>query len=162
MNSHYRKCIAIFAGCLLWLSSTQAQQATTAAGGDALSTGGSVAYSVGQIDYITIIGNDGSVAQGVQQPYEFYIVAGVENHLVHLLADAYPNPISDFLQLHIEYDNWQAVIFQLVDIEGSIIESRKITSATETIDMSLLSSDIYFLKVSCQGKELKTFKVIKN
>ncbi len=162
MNSHYRKCIAMFAGCLLWLSSTQAQQATTAAGGDALSTGGSVAYSVGQIDYITIIGNDGSVAQGVQQPYEFYIVAGVENHLVHLLVDAYPNPISDFLQLHIEYDNWQAVIFQLVDIEGSIIESRKITSATETIDMSLLSSDIYFLKVSCQGKELKTFKVIKN
>lgn len=162
MNSHYRKCIAIFAGCLLWLSSTQAQQATTAAGGDALSTGGSVAYSVGQVVYTTIIGNDGSVAQGVQQPYEFYIVAGVENHLVHLLVDAYPNPISDFLQLHIEYDNWQAVIFQLVDIEGSIIESRKITSATETIDMSLLSSDIYFLKVSCQGKELKTFKVIKN
>ena len=162
MNSHYRKCIAIFAGCLLWLSSTQAQQATTAAGGDALSTGGSVAYSVGQIDYITIIGNDGSVAQGVQQPYEFYIVAGVENDLVHLVVDAYPNPISDFLQLHIEYDNWQDVIFQLVDIEGSIIESRKITSATETIDMSLLSSDIYFLKVSCQGKELKTFKVIKN
>lgn len=152
----------MFAGCLLWLSSTQAQQATTAAGGDALSTGGSVAYSVGQVVYTTIIGNDGSVAQGVQQPYEFYIVAGVENHLVHLLVDAYPNPISDFLQLHIEYDNWQDVIFQLVDIEGSIIESRKITSATETIDMSLLSSDIYFLKVSCQGKELKTFKVIKN
>jgi hypothetical protein len=48
----------------------QAQQATTAAGGNATGSGGSVAYSVGQIVYTTHTGTTGSVAQGVQQTYE--------------------------------------------------------------------------------------------
>ena len=46
----------------------QAQQATTATGGDATGSGGSAAYSVGQIVYTTHTGTTGSVAQGVQQP----------------------------------------------------------------------------------------------
>ncbi|MFM2191538.1 MAG: hypothetical protein RLZZ118_495, partial [Bacteroidota bacterium] len=45
----------------------QAQQATTATGGDATGSGGSAAYSVGQIVYTTHTGTTGSVAQGVQQ-----------------------------------------------------------------------------------------------
>ena len=45
----------------------QAQQATTATGGNASGSGGTVAYSVGQIVYTTNTGSTGSVAQGMQQ-----------------------------------------------------------------------------------------------
>jgi hypothetical protein len=47
----------------------QAQQATTAAGGNASGSACNVSYSVGQIVYTTITGSTARLAQGVQQPY---------------------------------------------------------------------------------------------
>ncbi len=55
---------ALFAGFTI-----HAQQATTATGGDASGSGGTVASSVGQIVYTTNTGTTGSVVQGVQQPF---------------------------------------------------------------------------------------------
>jgi hypothetical protein len=74
----------------------------------------------------------------------------------------YPNPTTDFLQLEVTGEISQALSFQLVDVEGKIIESRKIVNATETIDMGLLASATYFIKVSNKDKAIKTFKIIKN
>lgn len=55
------------------ITTAQAQQATTATGGNASGSGGPVAYSVGQVVYTTNTSSNGSVAQGVQQPYEISI-----------------------------------------------------------------------------------------
>ena len=52
--------------------------------------------------------------------------------------------------------------FQLYDISGKLIESRKIISRTETIAMANLASATYFLKVTNNNNEVKTFKIIKN
>ena len=83
----------IFCALLLGIGLTaKAQQANPAAGGDATGSGGSVAYSVGQIVYTTHTGTTGSVAQGVQQPYEISVVLGIENSLIDLDINAYPNP----------------------------------------------------------------------
>lgn len=46
----------------------QAQQATTAAGGDAIGSGGSISYSIGQVLYISNTGDSGKINEGVQQP----------------------------------------------------------------------------------------------
>jgi Secretion system C-terminal sorting domain len=154
--------ISLIAASLLYVNASNAQQATTAAGGDALSTGGSVSYSIGQIDYTTNISTSGSVAQGVQQPFEIYIVSGIENTAINLNLAAYPNPTTDFLQLEIKGDNLQDLTFQLVDLTGKIITSRKIANTTEIIDMEILSSATYFLKVIQNSQEIKTFKIIKN
>jgi len=45
-----------------------AQQAILAAGGEATGAGGTVSFSVGQIDYIEATGGGGKANQGVQQP----------------------------------------------------------------------------------------------
>ena len=47
-------------------------QVLSASGGDATGSGGSVAYSVGQIVYTTSTGTTGSVAQGVEQANGVY------------------------------------------------------------------------------------------
>ena len=47
----------------------QAQKAIVACGGSATSSGGTVEYSIGQIDYTDNSNVAGSVNQGVQQPY---------------------------------------------------------------------------------------------
>jgi hypothetical protein len=46
------------------------QSAIVVAGGDATGTGGKVSYSVGQIAFTYASGTNGSVTQGVQQPFE--------------------------------------------------------------------------------------------
>ena len=140
----------------------QAQHATTATGGDATGSGGTVAYSVGQIVYTTHTGSTGSVAQGVQQPYEISVVLGIENSLIDLDITAYPNPTTHFLMLSIGNALSETLHFQLCDLGGKIIERRKITNRTETINMENLATATYFLKVSNANNEVKLFKIIKN
>lgn len=143
------------------LLTAQAQQAITATGGDASGSGGTVAYSVGQIVYTTSTGTNGSVAQGVQQSYIISIVLGIEDNSTKLELTAYPNPTTNFLTLNVGNAELSTLRFQLYDISGKLIESRKIISSTETIGMENLPSAIYFLKVANNNQEVKTFKIIK-
>ncbi len=140
----------------------QAQQATTASGGDANGSGGSAAYSVGQIVYTTNTGTTGSVAQGVQQPYEIYVELGIENSSIALELSAYPNPTIHSLTLNVGNTFSENLHFELCDLNGKIIERRKINSSTETINMESLATATYFLKVSNAKNHIKIFKIIKN
>jgi hypothetical protein len=141
----------------------QAQQATTATGGNASGSGGTVAYSVGQIVYTTNTGTTGSVAQGVQQPYEISVVTGIKNETkTSISLVVFPNPTTNFLTLNVSNAELSTLNFQLYDISGKLIESRKIISSSETITMENLPTATYFLKVTNNNKEVKTFKIIKN
>ncbi len=155
------KLIIIFS-LIFALTGIKAQQGFTAAGGGASGGGGTAAYSVGQIVYTTNTGAGGSVAQGVQQPYEISIVLGVEDHQISLNMKVYPNPTSDFLILNVGNFELSTLNFELYDISGKLLERKKITSITETISLVNLPSSTYFLKVTSNNEEIKTFKVIKN
>lgn len=140
----------------------QAQQSTIASGGNSSGNGGTVSYSIGQLVYTTLAGSTGSVAQGVQQPFEISVVLGLEEHQISLNMQAYPNPTTDYLKLMIANFELSTLNFELYDINGKLMESKKISGAIETIRMDYLPRAIYFLKVTSNDKELKTFKIIKN
>ena len=140
----------------------QAQQAITTTGGNASSSEGSISYSVGQIVYKTNSGSTGSAAQGVQQPYEISILLGIEDNSINLKLTAYPNPTSNFLTLNASNAKLSTLNFELYDISGKLIESRKIISSSETIAMENLPNATYFLKVNNNNNEVKIFKIIKN
>jgi hypothetical protein len=140
----------------------QAQQTSTATGGSASGSGGTVTYSVGQVAYTTNQGANGTVAQGVQQPFEISVVTGNGNNNINLEIVAYPNPTTDFLTLNINNYDLTNFSYQLFDAGGKIIESRKITSVSETIRMGKLPGGIYFLRVINNNQTIKTFKIIKN
>ena len=140
----------------------KAQQAITTTGGNAFSSEGSISYSVGQIVYKANSGSSGSVAQGVQQPYEISILQGIEDNSINLKLTAYPNPTSNFLTLNASNAKLSTLNFELYDISGKLIESRKIISTSETIAMENLPNATYFLKVNNNNNEIKIFKIIKN
>ena len=144
------------------LSGLQAQTAIVATGGDATGTGGSISYSVGQVFYTTATGSNGSVAQGVQQPFEISIETGVEKTGINLTASVYPNPTTNYLTLEVKDFELSTLHFQLYDLQGKLIQSKKITEAKTKIVMSNLLPAIYFVKVIQAKKEVKTFKIIKN
>ena len=101
----------------------QAQEAVTAAGGDATGSGGSVSYSIGQIDYITNTGTGGTVTQGVQQPYEFFIVGIDDKKDISVELSVYPNPAVSTVNLRIDNQNLENISFQLYDMNEKLILS---------------------------------------
>jgi len=157
--------VALVVFCLIGFgSSIQAQNAIPASGGNASDSGGTVSYSVGQIVYTTNTSvSSGSVAQGVQQPFEISVITAIEQaEYITLVCSVYPNPASDFLTLKIEnYDN-KSLSYKLFDANGKLLESKKVISNETIISMANLLPSIYFLKVTDNQKEIKTFKIIKN
>lgn len=145
------------------LSTVSAQTSVNATGGDALGSGGSASYSVGQVVYTTNTGTTGTLEQGVQQPYEISVVTGLEEVKgINLSLSAYPNPTTDFLQLEVESEKLKDLSFQLYDMNGKLLQSEKITGNQTSIVMSNLLPATYFVKVNQSNKEVKTFKIIKN
>ena len=150
----------------LGLIGLQAQEVVPASGGEASGSGGSVSYSVGQLVYITNTGTNGTVAQGIQQPYEISVVSGLkEAKGISLMISAYPNPATDFLLLKVDAStnlNIQSMSYQLYDISGKLLENKKIEGNETSIAMSNLLPSTYFVKVIQGKKEVKIFKIIKN
>jgi hypothetical protein len=140
----------------------QAQQATTATGGDASGSGGTVAYSVGQIVYTTNAGTNGSVAQGIQQPFEIQIVLGVEQLEIKLDMMVYPNPTTDVLNLSVGNTETSGLSYQLFDLSGRLLANSKIKNKETTISMLSYPHANYFLNIIQGNKKIKTFKIIKN
>jgi len=147
----------------LGLTGLQAQESVNATGGDALGSGGSASYSVGQVVYTTNTGTNGSVAQGVQQAFEISVVTGLEEAKgINLSVSAYPNPTTDYLTLEVKDVELLNLHFQMYDMNGKLLQNEKITGNQTSIVMSNLLPATYFVKVIQGNKEVKTFKIIKN
>lgn len=147
----------------LGLTGLQAQTSVNATGSNASGSGGSVSYSVGQVVYTTNTGTNGTVAQGVQQPYEISVVTGIEEAKgINLSVTAYPNPTTDYLTLSIAEFEISNLSYQLYDMNGKLLQNAKITGNQTSIAMSNLVPATYFVKVLQESKVVKTFKIIKN
>ncbi|MDO9185332.1 MAG: T9SS type A sorting domain-containing protein [Bacteroidia bacterium] len=138
-----------------------AQEAIPASGSNASGNGGTMSYTVGQVIYTTNTDTNGSIAQGVQQPYEISVVAGIADaNGINLILSAYPNPVTEYIKL--KADKTENLTYQLYDINGKLLENKKIESNETNIVMSNFVNAIYFLKITGNSKEVKTFKIIKN
>ncbi len=151
-----------------------AQETVPASGGDASGSGGTVSYSVGQLFFNIHTGTSGSVAGGVQQPWEISVVTGIpEAEGIDLLVSAFPNPATDYLILRVGNYDHQNLSYQLFDVNGRLIANRQIESNQTRIDMTGLVYGVYFLRVysreitdptgiSQPSRRVKTFKIVKN
>ena len=148
----------------LGLTGLQAQTSVNATDGDVSGSGGSVSYSVGQVVYTTNTGTNGSVSEGVQQPFEISVVTGIEEAKdIFLNVSAYPNPTTDYLELKVENLQLSELSYKLYDISGKVYQNKEIGNSITKIEMQNLPQGIYFIKViDTKNKEFKTFKIIKN
>lgn len=148
---------------LIGMTGLYAQVTVTTTGGNASGSGGTSSYTVGQLGYTTNSGTTGSVAQGVQQPFEISIVEGVEEAKeIELSCLLFPNPTSDFVNLKLNSFKVENIIYQIFDFNGKLLESKTIEGDETSIEMKKYADAVYFLKVFQGDKELKTFKIVKN
>ena len=142
--------------------SSSAQQVVSSAGGEATGSGGTVSYSVGQIFYSTHTGTVGSVAEGVQQPYEISVVTSIiEAEGIDLVISAFPNPVTDHLILRVDKYDPQNLSFQLFDISGKMVQIGKVVEYETIIDMRGHTRAVYILKILDKESEIKTFRIVK-
>ena len=135
-----------------------AQENTVASGGEAMGSGGTVSYSVGQVVYTTNTGTNGSVSQGLQQPYAISTTVGVDQTSIQL--NAYPNPTTNNLTL--TTDDSESMRYQLFNIQGAEISSKTLNSKTSRVSLEGHPPATYFLKVIKNNEVIKVFKIIKD
>lgn len=149
---------------LLLLNSptVQAQESINSSGSNATGNGGALNYSVGQLVYSTYHGSGGTIAEGVQQPYEISELGIDEMLEKNISITLYPNPTSDQITLEIKDLSFQKLKFQLFDIQGKLLNQQKITQFSSAIPFQDLSKGIYFLNILQEETRIKAFKIIKN
>ncbi len=141
-------------------TSMLAQQTTAAAGGDGSGSGGSVASTVGQVVYTTNSGSNGSVAEGVQHPYEI-LTTEVNTSPFSISLNAFPNPTVNSVTLQIENLNNEKINLELFDMQGRMLQTKTITDKQTQIDLSSFSSATYILNIIHNNKKIQSFKLIK-
>ena len=138
-----------------------AQETIPVTGNDAIGSGGSTNYTVGQLLYTTNNGS-GSVAQGIQQSIELFTLSNPELTTVALTAVTYPNPTTNHVTLAISdllLDNLNCILYTQ---DGKTITTKNIHQEKTKINLNNLASGVYILKVNQNNTELKTFKIIKH
>lgn len=138
-----------------------AQSNTVASGATASGATGSATYTIGQVNYQTNTGSNGTVSQGMQQAFEIVTLSTNILPQIQLTAVIYPNPTVHNVTLSIKEYDLTNLKFQLFDIQGRIISNGKITQSETEIEMSSLAAAQYFLTVSDNSSNIKTFKIIK-
>lgn len=138
------------------------QANTVSSGGNNSGSGGSVSFTVGQIDYTSQSGTSGNVNQGVQQPYEIFAVSGIDELGYGISLTVGPNPTTDKLILTVQNPEQSELSYSLTDNNGKIVLSKVKLQQTAEIDLSTYPVGMYQLIVTNTSTTLKSYKIIKN
>ena len=157
------KSLTFFLFLLFSATIVYSQQSLTTAGGEATGIG-TASYSIGQVAYSNNTGSNGSVSQGVQQAYTIVDIVDLVGGLVNINLDlvAYPNPTNNALTLNIGNYNNQNLSYRLCDMQGKLLDSKKVINRSTEIGMQDLPASTYLLNIVDQESLIKTFRIIKN
>jgi Secretion system C-terminal sorting domain len=139
-----------------------AQANTVSSGGNATGAGGSVSYTIGQIDYTSATGTTGNVNQGVQQPYEFYAVNGVNEIGGSIALTIGPNPTTNEVILSVADYAKNDLAYTLTDMNGKIIIARTPFVSSAIINLENCTPGMYHLFISNKDNQTNSYKIIKH
>lgn len=139
------------------------QKDLVSSGGDATGSGGSVSYSIGQVAYESASGTNGKITEGVQQPFEIFVVLSVPQVGASFSATLFPNPTATSVILSIDLaKEGYNFTYELTDITGKVIRNGRISTDETIINVEAFAEACYFVNVLEGNKRVKTFKLLKN
>jgi len=153
---------SIVVALLLGISSLNAQEAIITSGGNADGNGGSSSYTVGNFAYRIYSSTNGSITEGVQQPYEISTILGGDVTKIALSVKAFPNPTINNLTLSITGKSKQKLSYRLFNVQAQLLQTNQLVGENAIINMQYLASGVYMLNVYAENRLLKIFKIIKN
>jgi hypothetical protein len=138
-----------------------AQQIISSSGIALKNSTGSLSFTLGELVIDTKNVGETTITQGFHQTKLTITV-------IHFLREqnfsisAFPNPTHDFVNLKIEKGDIRDIEIVLFDLQGKVLSTQKIESTNTEVSFSGYNPGNYLLKVIQKGKEIRTFKVIKN
>ncbi|MDG1689208.1 MAG: T9SS type A sorting domain-containing protein [Flavobacteriales bacterium] len=147
---------------LLLTSVLSAQETFSSSGFNSNGNSGIITYTVGQVAIDFNTGNNGSLIQGVQQPYEIFSTLGNDILYINLNLIAYPNPTTDKLVLSIENFKGKKFYYELFNMEGKSLLFDKCIDNKTYINLNEFPSNTYLLSIVEKNTVIKTFRIIKN
>jgi Secretion system C-terminal sorting domain len=143
------------------INNLSAQESTVTAGGKASGTNGSSSYSIGQIVFEDVATTGGTTLNGVQQPFEIFIVTSVGNLAASVKAIVFPNPSTDRVILKIDNPLSNKYSYSLYNSNGILLANNKVLVSSTEIALTTYSKGVYILEVQSRGQKIKSFKIVK-
>jgi len=137
------------------------QEVISAAGDHSSGSIVQVSWTLGEPVIETGMNGQYILTQGMHQGN---LIVTVTNQLQGLPFEvkAYPNPVSKFLKLDIDAPQLQGFSYSLFNIDGQLIHHQDVLTHSTTIPMESYAHSSYLLRVNFEGKEVKSFRVVKN
>ena len=145
---------------LLVIECTKAQQVIATSGYFAQTGSGTLSYTLGELVIDTYTKNNTTLTQGFQQP-KIVVTAINEISGLDFSITAFPNPTSNMVKLKIEKGNSEKTDYVLYDIGGKALLKGRLENGEADISFEPFLPAMYVLKIHIDGKEVKTFKIIK-
>jgi len=163
----------LVATSLLFAGSTclNAQSSMVATGGELTGAGGSASISIGQVQYESQTGSNGSSAGGVQQaievsnisiqdiPFKYKSYYSNVNDIIALKI--YPNPTKEDVIIQVDNFKGEVLNYRLLDITGKELKSGDILTPEVSVSLSSFPPATYFMEVK-QGERASVYKVVKS
>ena len=123
----------------------------------------SISWTLGECVTETFTATGNTLTQGFQQ--SGYLITSINELTIEgISVKAYPNPVSDFINISVKTENniQKPVLIELFDSQGKILMSDKFNADLIQLDMSQYSGGFYLLKVANQdNKIIQNFKIQK-
>ena len=120
--------------------------------------GGALYLSIGEPMNTEISGGDIMISQGFLQVS--VAEPSSNDNVLEEIIRAYPNPTSASLVIEMPEMDGQYE-YQLFDILGKEIRKEELNTIRSTVDISLLDSGTYLLKVNKADRSSRTIKIVK-
>jgi hypothetical protein len=155
-----------FIGCMgIAISSgafSYAQQAVSVTSGNVSGSGGTASFTSGRTSYASYISTSGAVSEGTQPTFIINVAAQSDpDRSITLESDSYPNPATDYLILKIHRNLIENMKYQLVDLNGKILEEAFIGDVETSISLKHYKPTSYLLKVMDNSTELTVFNITR-
>lgn len=160
MKTQLLMIVIILTGMVVHVQS-QPQQVIASSGGNYQNAGTSIEWTLGEQVISTLSASNTILTQGFHQPDLKISVTEILDELSYSI-DAFPNPTNDLLMIKLGNAEVHDLHFILYDINGKVLEQKPMEGETTTINMINYVAGIYLLKVIQPGKEIMTYKIIKN
>ncbi len=140
----------LFCSLLFGSITLYGQTSTISGGGTSKSNNGSISYSLGIVSYIQLREGSVNISQGVQHPFEIYLISKNEFENLYFI---YPNPTNDLLYIiekNYGGENWK---YLLVDVNGKVLEHNVSSSNKIRLSLHQYNSGVYYLHIENKNKK---------
>ena len=138
---------------------THAQEAVVSGGNVHKNSSGSISWSLGEAAIQTLIGSDYIITQGFQQS-KLTVTSVNEIPGVKMIVTAFPNPTNDYINLRVDGE-YRDLRYIVLDMNGRMLKQGAVENSPMTVPFNDLNTGVYFIRITKEGRELQTFKIVK-